>query len=72
MNKISPTAGGLFVIIIGLIQTSIGIGYLINHVFLNCCPLSHIVIGFVIFISGSIMVVLGIKIKYPFEKSSPK
>jgi len=69
MNKISPTAAGLFVIIIGLIQTSIGIGYLINHIL---GPLFHIVIGFVIVISGSIIVILGIKIKFPFEKSSPK
>ena len=72
MNEISPTAGGLFVIIIGLIQTSIGLGYLINQAFLNCCPLSHIIFGFVIFISGLIIVVLGIKIKFPFEKPSPK
>ena len=69
MNKISPTAGGLFVIIIGLIQTSIGIGYIIIHIL---SPLSNIVFGFVIVISGSIIVVLGIKIKSPFEKSSPK
>jgi len=72
MNEISPTAGGLFVIIIGLIQTSIGAAYIINQVFFNCCPLSQIIFGFVIFISGLIIVGLGIKIKSPFEKSSPK